>query len=363
MSATYSGRLRSCARLLAFGLVLTAAGCTSLIGSRGQQGTAPISPSAPPPRAADQKFAEILATFAMGLIADMQQDPDAVLTNCLKLIRLDPDNSPTYLRAALAYLQKKQPEQAISILQRLQHRKPRDPLPYIYLGILYETMDRSPEARRAYLKAVRLGSNDPVPYQRLASAYLDRGEHKRAVDVLKQGLARVRRKEPLLRSLAEIYLYQAQKATTPDDRRNALRQVIPVLQELTATTESHELSPFWQLAGAYADLGRYADALQVLRRTADLIRSDLIASEAVARWITTRDDRDKFIALMEKRLEDEPGDHLTRVWLAAVYRNVGEDEKALGCYEAALATSNAPEVAYTEMGRLLIQKHDSRAAE
>lgn len=340
-------------------LVLVSCGCATR-GVRPQ--TAVPVTEKPPIQPADTKFAEALASFAMGLIADIQDDPGGVLTNCLKLINLDPNNNQAYLRAALAYLELKQPENAVSILEKFRRRSPRKPLPHIYLGIVYEASNQPEKAMQAYEAAVRLGSDDPVPYQRLASAYAKKKQFGRAAEVLNQGVKRVRNTEPLLRNLAEIYLYQAHQTTAETDRQEALQAAKPVLQKLASLADRGDTSPLWALAGLYAELRQYDKVVATLRRVASLIKDPSISAASVGRWISQREDWEAIVAAVEQDLAKKPADSQPLAWLGRVYFDRGMIDRAREYFERIVASTNANELGYIELARILLYKNDPEAA-
>ena len=59
---------------------------------------------------------------------------------------------------------------------------------YNKLGIVYEKFGQSDQAIAIYKLGVKEGSITPFTYERLANLYIDKGNHKKAVDYCNKGL-------------------------------------------------------------------------------------------------------------------------------------------------------------------------------
>ena len=346
----------------AAGLSLLLCGCAILGKGRPSPGKSLVPPRRPL-ASREIRFADALATFAVGLIADMRDDPDAVLTNCLRLIALDPDNDASYLRAALAYLEKGQSDKAIDILEQLRRRKRRNPLPYIYLAIVYETMGQSNQAVRCYQKAIRLGSDDPVPYQRLASWYLSKNNFEHAAAVLEQGLKSVGDSPSLLTALADVYLLQAERATSEPAKTQALADAARVVEKLAQKAATDNTTPLWNLAGIYADMHDYRKVVDTLARIATVLNDEPVATASIAYWVSSRDDWQDIVTALKKTASSDPGNLNWRLWLAAIYRDKEEIQQAVALYRSLLNEPDAPRTAYIDLARILLEKNDEGAQE
>lgn len=353
-------RLLPWMRPIAAALLLALCGCSVLGGGR----PSPANHMSPPRRplvSRQMRFADALATFAVGLIADIADDPDAVLTNCLRLIALDPDSDATYLRASLAYLEKGESDKAIKILERLKRRKRRDPLPYIYLAIVYETMGRNDQATLCYRRAIKLGSDDPVPYQRLASGYTSKNDFERAAAVLEKGVRIVRDPSVLLAALADVHLLRADRAPSEAAKLQALADAAPIVEKLAQEASADNTTSLWILAGIYADLHHYRKVVQTLARVGSVVNDELLATTSIAYWVTTRDDWQDIVAAVEKEVSSDPTNHDLRLWLAGIFRNKGETTKAVALYRALLKEPDPPRTAYIDLARILLERGEEEA--
>src|SRR5438128_1476588 len=68
------------------------------------------------------KLAEAHAHYAAGVIAEMNDEPQAALQEYYQAAFQDPDNEPLLLEVSRRFLQNKQPEKALQLLTRAAAR-------------------------------------------------------------------------------------------------------------------------------------------------------------------------------------------------------------------------------------------------
>ena len=176
-----------------------------------------------------------------------------------KALALDPGKVPAILGLAACSAATGSPEEALSLYTRAVHLAPRDLAARMGLGATYLGFARPQEALPEFEAAIGLAPAHPRAYLGAATSLRSLGRHTEAVAVLRSGLAQ-RGEDVALLNLLALTL-----ATSPQAGvRNGAEAVGLAERACAAGPENYALRS--TLAAAYAEAGRFQDALQESQR-------------------------------------------------------------------------------------------------
>ncbi len=169
-----------------------AAGCflCSLLAGCGRYAAAPDAPRESARPSADGFTQELPESSAYYFLAAQRArqagKTDLAVVNLRKAIELDPDSA--YLRRELAtlYLQNKEEERALAVIEELLAREPDDVKGLILFGGIKQMRKDHPAAIGAYEKVVRLDPAQERIFSLLAGMHLEAGNLAEAERVLNQ---------------------------------------------------------------------------------------------------------------------------------------------------------------------------------
>jgi len=236
----------------------------------------------------DLNARRILARIYARLIGDNQQN------------RLD----ETYLR------------KAIEQYQKITEKDPQDTESWLMLGRLYKLNQNSPEAEKAYKRALDNDANNEDALTGLAMVYSDLGDNKQAAEMLK----RAAEKSPNSRSLTA-------------------------------------------LAGTYEQMREYSLAAETLRKALELSPGN--ASElkkAMARDLMLSDQLDDALKVYQQIADEEPRDAETQLRISQIYRQKRDFAKARGASDKAKELDpNSIEIRYSDVNLLEAEGKEKEA--
>lgn len=188
-----------------------------------------------------------------------------------RLIGENQGNRPdeTYVRKALEQYQK------------LAEQNPKDIDAWVMTGRLNKLLHNSPEAEKAYKKALEIDSSNEDAMSGLAMVYVDLGDMKSASDVLK----RLADKNPNGRSLAA-------------------------------------------LAQTYESMREYALAAETLKRAIELNQGSADMRRALAQNLMLSDQLDDALKVYADLLAEDPKDVMSELRVSQIYRQRGDFAKA-----------------------------------
>lgn len=221
------------------------------------------SAPASPPQASDssmRKLAEAHAHYSAGVIHDMNEEPEAALQEYYQAALDDPGDEALTLEVARRYLQAKQPEKALEVLNRCASRPDASGAIYARLGFAYSQLGKTPDAIAANKMAIKRSPKDFVGYQNLFLNYLQAKQNAEALKVLDEAARQQDVEVEFLVSLAELYAnFAAQSPAQKDGVKAKALQVLARAEELKPTNPQIRL----QMAEDFNTLGDYSKAAQL----------------------------------------------------------------------------------------------------
>lgn len=256
MSYRMSHRILLRAALVATsGLLL--AGCAS-VHPRANNGSS--SDSELPGEGPTRKAAEAHAHYSAGYIHDLNNEPEAALDEYRQSLLDDPGNEDLTLEVSRRYLQAKQPEKALEVLNRSAARRDATGAIFARLGFVYAQTGKTSDAIAANKTAIKRSPRDFVGYQNLFLNYLQAKQNQEALKVLDEAARQQNVEIDFLVSLADLYASLAgQSHDQKDSVHTKALQVLNRAQKLNPTSPQIRLL----LAESFNTLGDYKKATEI----------------------------------------------------------------------------------------------------
>ncbi|MDD5521092.1 MAG: tetratricopeptide repeat protein [Kiritimatiellae bacterium] len=182
---------------LAFVLFLFCAGCRTFRHAeqtgRTRDGSLSLSDD-------EFRFASALAHYSQGLICQDRFNADSpetvkylteAATNFSVAIEMDPETLRLYPALAVSYLSLKETDKAIEALKKACLKSPGNSQPLIDLAVACEKTGRMGEAITYFREAIKVSPRMDGLYRELALIYFQQKKNKEALNLLKEGIAKV----------------------------------------------------------------------------------------------------------------------------------------------------------------------------
>lgn len=174
------------------------------------------------------------AHYAAGVILDMQEETEAALEQYYQAAVGDPGNEELALEVSRRFLQNKQPEKALELLQRSAERKDASSEVLARLGMVYAQLGKTEEAVTACRAAIQKSPGALAGYQTLFVTYLQRQQVDEALKVVDQAAAQPRATPDFLVSLSELYVNFGMQVPARRESANAKAMTVLLRAEKMA---------------------------------------------------------------------------------------------------------------------------------
>lgn len=301
--------MRAVYRWLALAPFLLFAGCRT---------TPSVVPPAPDSSlalsGAEDRFADALAHYSQALISENTLGEfQNGLFHYRQAASSDPASLPLNIKVALDYLTRKDYTGAVQVLESTRRLHPRSPEASLLLAAARQGLGQTDEAIRLYRQTIRHAPDRPDAYVRLASLYVVRLTPRKTLDVVEEGVAKLKDPGPLMELCGTVgRIYLAGKDTSA-----AIRMFEPVFRHGTGYDDTCEL-----LGQCYAALGRNREARTVF----------------------------------ETLLQRKPDSSLYAMLLGEVFEQMGELEPAMAAYERAVAGQPPEAMATLRLSNIQMEK-------
>jgi tetratricopeptide (TPR) repeat protein len=168
-----------------------------------------------------------------------------------------------YFLAHLYYLQKR-PAESEREFRRAIVADPTIADSYYDLGNLLQEQHRYTEAVENYRKAIEQDSTSVNAYLALAKSLTIQGKYADAMSMFRRGLTVEPRHLVMRNELAWLM------ATAPDAAVRSAPQAIEISEQIAGLTARQEPRPLATLAAAYAEAGRFDEAVRTAKEATDL---------------------------------------------------------------------------------------------
>jgi tetratricopeptide (TPR) repeat protein len=269
---------------------------------------------------------------------------DAVEAECEKSLELDPNFFGAYDLLVQSYLARNKLPQAVSHLQGLLSKNPKNAPALLMLALLYEQMKNFPEARDAYEKVLSINPNFVPALNNLAYVYT---EH----------LKNLEKAYDLARKAREL---AGENATVGDTlgwvlyKRGDYQQALPILQESAQEVADNPEMQFHLGMTAYM-MGQTDLARVALKKAANASR-DFPDKEESKRRLALLDSgagvSELSIPQLEALTKEQPNDVIAQMRLGEAYEKQAAPDKAAAAYEQALKVNPKLVTAVTKLAQL-----------
>jgi tetratricopeptide (TPR) repeat protein len=145
------------------------------------------------------------AHYAAGVVHEMKDELDAALGEYYEAAVSDPDNEWLVLEVSRRFLQNKQPEKALSVLQAATaHTNAPGPV-YARLGVVYAQLGKYDQAAAANRIAIQRSPDSLAGYQNLFLIYMQNKREPEALKTLDEAAKQANPTPEYLVELAELY--------------------------------------------------------------------------------------------------------------------------------------------------------------
>ncbi len=192
---------------------------------------------------------------------------DQAIVHLRQAIELDPDSSYLQRELATLYLQNKEEQNALEVLDRLLTKHPDDTKALILTGGIRQMRKEMEAAAQAFERVIRLDPSEEKIYSLLGGIYLEANDIGNAERVLRQLVDRFPQSYAGHFLLGRIHLLRKESSPAEREFRRA------------ADLEPDSIEPLFELLKIYREKGRTGEMLrvnqQILERDPDNSRAFL----------------------------------------------------------------------------------------
>jgi tetratricopeptide (TPR) repeat protein len=299
------------------GLLLT--GCRTVPGGKSAEKASARSKAG---RAGDidlEARAEAHAHYAAGVIHELNNETDAALKEFYQAALKDPENESLILEVSWRFLQNKQPEKALEILQSAVRQPGASGAIYARLGFVYSRLGRQEEAITANRMAVKKMPRSLSGYRNLFLNYLQIKQPEEALQILDEAAKQSNAGAGYYIGLAELFGNYAQQF--PSQRQAVKAKALAVLERAeklkpAGTQLQIRLADGFYLAG---DSDKAATLyLGVLDQLADLPRVRILVRARLADIYLRNHDHKRASEQLEAITRDDPANAQAYYSLASI---------------------------------------------
>ncbi len=194
-------------------------------------------------------------------------EPAAAVTNFLAAIRIKPDFAPAHYSVGTLYSETGRSEQALGYLNQALRLQPDFADAHRQLGVTLLRIGNLPQARDELRRAIKLAPADPLAHSHLARALTQSGDTREAIAEYREALRLDPASIGVLNNLAWIL------STHEDASFRDGAEAVRLAEKACELTQRKEAFTFGTLAAAYAETGRFPEAIQAAEKAIELAES------------------------------------------------------------------------------------------
>jgi tetratricopeptide (TPR) repeat protein len=240
----------------------------------------------------DVPAADFYRIMDEALVLQNKGDHPGALAKWQQALAMEPDDARANNSTGIALAVVGKPEEAISHLQKAVQANPNFAEAYFNLGFALMNAKHLDEAIDAWLNAVRIRPQFAEAHQNLGYAFYVQQKYSDSLDHLHSALEA----EP--DDVFALNLAATEMATCPDESARYGRGAVILAEHAKLVTNGRSASVLDTLSAAYAEDGRFADA---------------IATEQQALSIATQQGNTSFVAMLGAHLSAYADNHPLRV--------------------------------------------------
>ncbi len=304
--------------------------------------------------------AQAEADFIQGTILEDQGDDEGSLGAYTRCLQLDPGGNPALaLRIADEYAKRDDVASGISILKDLAKARPQEPTAFLNLAYFYLHQLNKPDLAIRYAEqAVKVAPENFGGYQTLFEIYQMQKRPPDAEKILQQADEVTTRDPNYWLNLAGLFtkLYEPKTGDFPLNRASTVEAPLRKAVELAG----NDGSIYSRAADAFVQINEFASAIPLYLKSLDLNKGSADDRYKLAQSFLKTGRRDDAIRTLEETLKVNPLRFEIYEFLARLYEDSGNAERALSNYQQALLLApNQPEnYLHTAEAELQLKRYD-----
>lgn len=204
------------------------------------------------------------AHYNLGTALDRKDQPDQAIAQFEKAVSLKPDYAEAHYSLGTGLGRKGRLEEAIAQFEEAIHLKPDYADACYNLGVALAARGRFDEAIRNYRQAIRINPNRPDAFVHLGVILCQSGRTPEAVAQFREALRLNPNLTEALNNLAWVL------ATSPDDTLRNGAEAVRLAQRACELTQYDQPTFLTTLAAAYAESGRFPEAVTTAEKAEQL---------------------------------------------------------------------------------------------
>jgi tetratricopeptide (TPR) repeat protein len=288
--------------------------------------------------------AEAEALFIEGTILEDQGDDDGALNAYTKCLQLDPGGNPALaIRVADDYAKREDVATGISILKDLAKARPQEPSAYLDLAYFYFHQLNKPDLAIHYAEqAVKTAPENFDGYQTLFEIYQSQKRKPEAEHILQQANEVTTKNPNFWLNLAGLFVKLYEPRTGSFPATHALAVEAPIRKAIVLA--GSDASVYSRAADTYVQINEFAEAIPLYLKSLDLNKASADDRYKLAQSLLKTGRRDDAIRTLEETIKVNPLRFEVYEFLAHLYEDSGNAERALSNYQqAVLLAPNQPE--------------------
>ncbi len=191
---------------------------------------------------------------------------DHAIRDYTRATEIDPEHASAYFNRGNIFHDAGQYHIAISDYTKSIEIRPRDAKTYLNRGLAFEENGQYDMAMYDYNMAMELNPKFPEPYYNRGIIYAEKGRHDKAISDYTKAIELDPRFAEAYNNLAWLL------ATCPDERyRNGVKAV-EMAEKAIESAEHITVNSLDTLAAAYAEVGRFEDAIATQTKKIDMLK-------------------------------------------------------------------------------------------
>jgi tetratricopeptide (TPR) repeat protein len=237
----------------------------------------------------------------LGVALMRQGNLDEALEHCRQAVRLNPVNAQSQNNLAVVLERHGNRVEAVAHYREALRLDPQYVRAHSNLGLLLARQGNGNEAIPHFREVLRVDSESPEAHKGLAMALADQGKHQEAVEHYREAI-RLRPDDPSpYNNLAWI------RATHPDPGLRNGEEAVQLAQRACDLWGKKDPNLLDTLAAAYAEAGRFPEAIQTLEQAISLVEPD-----GPEGGVTVLESRLRAYRAGSPHRETQRGDHVQR---------------------------------------------------
>jgi tetratricopeptide (TPR) repeat protein len=334
--------------------------CIALAACRSSSPSTPSAPPRKPAKAAEKKvpdsepdrdkLAAAHTHYTAGVLHEINHESDAALKEYYQAAMLDASDEDMILKVSAKFIETKQLDKAVEVLNRRASRSDATGAVLARLGAIYFEQGKTNEASAANRTAIKRSPSLLAGYHNLFLIALQNKQSAEALKVLDEASAQANTDLDFLLPLSQFYLRLALQAPEVKEAANAKAgAVLARAEKLNPDDPSEQL----QLAEGYNAVGEYKKAAQVYLDLLKKLPDIPLVREKVRARLTDiylrSDDRKQAAEQLAGIIRDDPTNPQAYYWLGALKLDQKEFQEAADAFNRCILLNKDFEPAYYDL--------------